>query len=44
MNTETIIAELKSVADPARQTVSQTMFPTSMEFMGVRTPEMRELL
>jgi len=44
MKTTTIISELKSVADPARQEAYKTMFPTTMEYLGVRTPAMRELL
>jgi len=39
-----IIAELESVADPVRKEASKTMFPTSMKYLGVRTPEMRVLL
>lgn len=42
MNTATIISELKRVADPARKKAVKTMFPTSMEYLGVRTPAMRE--
>ncbi len=44
MKLETIIAELKSVADPSRKEASKTMFPTSMEYLGVRTPDFRMLL
>lgn len=44
MNTETIIAGLKSVANPARKAASKTMFPTSMEYLGVRNPEMKKLV
>jgi 3-methyladenine DNA glycosylase AlkD len=44
MNTESIINQLKTVADPERKKASTTMFPTSMEFLGVRTPKMRKLL
>lgn len=40
----TIISELKQVADPVRKETSKTMFPTSMEYLGVRSPEMKELL
>ena len=43
MNTGTIINQLKSVSDPVRKAASKTMFPTSMEYLGVRTPEMRKL-
>jgi 3-methyladenine DNA glycosylase AlkD len=39
-----IIAELEFVADPVRREASKTMFPTSMKYLGVRTPDMRELL
>ncbi|QGY44320.1 hypothetical protein GM418_11830 [Maribellus comscasis] len=44
MKTGTIISELKSVADPARQEAYKTMFPTSMKYLGVRAPAMRELI
>ncbi len=44
MHINTVITELKKVADPERQASSKTMFPTSMEYLGVRTPEMRALL
>jgi 3-methyladenine DNA glycosylase AlkD len=44
MKTEIIIQQLKSVADPARKEASKTMFPTSMEYLGVRTPDFRILL
>ena len=44
MNTATIISELKRVADPERKKAVKTMFPTSMEYLGVRTPAMRQLL
>jgi hypothetical protein len=44
MITESIINQLKTVSDPERKKASRTMFPTSMEFLGVRTPEMRKLL
>jgi len=44
MNVEIIIHQLKTVADPTRKAASKTMFPTSMEYLGVRTPEMRKLL
>jgi len=43
MKTTTIISELKSVADPARQDTYKTMFPTSLEYLGVRAPALREL-
>lgn len=39
-----VISELKMVADPKRKEASKTMFPTSMEYLGVRTPNMKELL
>jgi 3-methyladenine DNA glycosylase AlkD len=38
-----ITHELRSVADPARRQVKDTMFPTSMEYIGVRAPNMRTL-
>ncbi len=44
METATIISELKSVADPVRQEACKTMFPTSMKYLGVRAPAMRELI
>lgn len=44
METRQIISELKSVADPERKEAYKTMFPTAMEYLGVRTPAMRELL
>ena len=44
MKTENIINQLKSVADPLRREASKTMFPTSMEYLGVRTPDFRLLL
>ena len=39
-----IISDLKIVSDPIRKEASKTMFPTSMEYLGVRTPDMRVLL
>ena len=39
-----IIAELEFVADPIRKEASKTMFPTSMKYLGVRTPDLRVLL
>ncbi len=39
-----IIAELNDVADPVRREASKIMFPTSMKYLGVRTPEMRKLV
>ncbi|HSH19498.1 MAG TPA: DNA alkylation repair protein [Draconibacterium sp.] len=39
-----IIAELESVADPVRKEASKTMFPTSLKYLGVRTPDLRKLL
>lgn len=44
MNVDSLIKQLKSAADPARIPASKTMFPTSMEYLGVRTPDMRKLL
>ena len=38
-----IKAELNLVADTVRKEASKTMFPTSMEYMGVRTPNFRKL-
>ena len=40
----TVISELKEAADPKRKEAYKIMFPTSMEYLGVRTPQMRELL
>lgn len=39
-----IISELEFIADPVRKEASKTMFPTSMIYLGVRTPNMRILL
>ncbi len=39
-----IISELEFVADPMRKEASKTMFPTSMKYLGVRTPDLRNLL
>ncbi len=39
-----IITELEFVADPVRKEASKTMFPTSMKYLGVRTPDLRILL
>ena len=39
-----IIAELEFVADPDRREASKTMFPTSMDYLGVRTPDFRLLI
>lgn len=39
-----IIAELEAVADPVRKEASKTMFPTLMNYLGVRAPDARELL
>lgn len=38
-----IITELEFVSDTVRKEASKTMFPTSMEYMGVRTPNFRKL-
>ncbi len=39
-----IIKELEFIADPARKEASKIMFPTSMKYLGVRTPDLRVLL
>lgn len=39
-----MIAEMKFVADPDRREASKTMFPTSMDYLGVRTPDFRVLI
>jgi len=39
-----IIAEMQLVADPLRKEASKTMFPTSMHYLGVRSPALKELL
>lgn len=44
MNLELIKEQLSAVADPARKEAVNTMFPTSMEYLGVRTPDFRVLL
>ena len=41
---ENIISELKKAADPTRKQASQTMFPTSMEYLGVLSPAMKVLI
>ncbi len=40
----TIISDLETVADPVRQKAVNTMFPTSMKYLGVRNPEMKKLI
>lgn len=35
---------MEFVADPVRREASKTMFPTSMKYLGVRTPDLRILL
>lgn len=40
----TIISELRSATDPKRIDAYKIMFPTSMEYLGISTPVMRELL
>jgi len=44
MDSGTIISRLKLAADPLRKKASLTMFPTSMEYLGVRAPDLRVLL
>lgn len=44
MNVNDIIFALKSAADPVRQKAMKTMFPTKMEYLGVRNPEIKTLL
>ena len=39
-----IITDLEFVADPVRREASKTMFPTSMKYLGVRTPDFRVLI
>lgn len=39
-----IITALEFVADPDRRETSKTMFPTSMKYLGVRTPDFRVLI
>ena len=39
-----IITALEFVADPVRRETSKTMFPTSMKYLGVRTPDFRVLI
>lgn len=39
-----IITELEFVADPVRSKAAKIMFPTSMKYLGVRTPDLRILL
>lgn len=40
---EIIIHELEQAADPKRKGIDKTMFPTSMKYLGVRTPVFRGL-
>ena len=35
---------MKFLADPARREATKTMFPTSMEYLGLRTPDFRMLI
>jgi len=44
MEIETIIHQLKSASDPKRKEASKTMFPTKMEYLGVRNPDMKLLI
>lgn len=44
MKTSEIINRLEAAADPARKEASKTMFPTSMEYLGVRNPEIKLLI
>jgi len=44
MKTETIIRQLMQYADPEWQEKSKTYFPTSMEVLGVKTPDLRKRL
>ena len=39
-----MIDEMKFLADPARREAVKTMFPTSMEYLGLRTPDFRILI
>jgi 3-methyladenine DNA glycosylase AlkD len=39
-----MIDEMKFLADPARREAVKTMFPTSMEYLGLRTPNFRILI
>lgn len=39
-----MIDEMKFLADPARREAIKTMFPTSMEYLGLRTPDFRMLI
>ncbi len=39
-----IIAELQQVADPLRKQASQTVFPTAMNYLGVRSPDAKKLI
>ncbi|GAB1453490.1 hypothetical protein MASR2M47_35460 [Draconibacterium sp.] len=43
-NYSQIIMELEIVADPVRKEAAKTMFPTSMKYLGVRTPDLRVLI
>ena len=44
MNTSEVIKLLNLEADPVRKEASKTMFPTSMEYLGVRNPNMKSLI
>ena len=39
-----IIDQLDLIADPERKKASRTMFPTAMEVLGVRNPDMKNLI
>jgi 3-methyladenine DNA glycosylase AlkD len=39
-----IVTELEFVSDSIRREASKTMFPTSMKYLGVRTPDFRVLI
>lgn len=44
MEIKAIIHELQSEADPKRKEASKTMFPTKMEYLGVRNPDIKLLI
>ncbi|MBW6535690.1 MAG: DNA alkylation repair protein [Mariniphaga sp.] len=44
MEIESIIRQLKTVADPARQKSSEWYFPTSMKTLGVKSVDLRNLI
>ena len=44
MELSTIISQLRTVADPQRKEAAKTYFPTDMEVLGVRGPDLKNLI